>query len=467
MAGSRNEVCAGGGGREVVWRRVSGPASIVGLRLAVARRPGGFVLESGGPDGGYSYFGYEPQRVVEVPAGVDPWPVLGELWGTGGGGPEAVAARPAPFAGGWVGFIAYESGGFVEPTAAAADRWLTPAARFGLYPAVIVFDPAAGAWSVAGSAARGERAALEARLDELERTLRGCGAGEAAQAAVGPAPRVTCDLPRAAYMAGVERILEYIRAGDVYQVNLARRLVAHGAFDARALFQRLAETNPAAYSAYLSCGAELSVVSSSPELFLEVSRDDAGWRCESRPIKGTRRRSGDVAADGRAAAELAASEKDDAELAMIVDLVRNDLGRVCAYGSVQVEDAGSIEWLPTVIQRVATVSGRLRAGAGAWALLRAAFPGGSVTGAPKVRAMQIINELERSARGVYCGAVGYVALDGRACLNLAIRTLMVTPRAALVSVGAGIVADSDPAAEYDETRAKAAALLRALGADEP
>ncbi len=186
----------------------------------------------------------------------------------------------------------------------------------------------------------------------------------------------------------------------------------------------------------------------------------------SQPIKGTRPRGATPDEDALEAAALANSEKDQAELNMIVDLVRNDLGRVCTYGTVQVANEGAIERHPTVFHRAATVRGRLRSDCDAFDLLRAAFPGGSITGAPKVRAMQLIHEFETEARGPYCGAIGYIGLDGNMALNLPIRTLTMADGWLDLKVGSGIVADSVPVEEYEELGAKAAGMLAAIGADE-
>ncbi|MEM6457982.1 MAG: anthranilate synthase component I family protein [Planctomycetota bacterium] len=273
------------------------------------------------------------------------------------------------------------------------------------------------------------------------------------------------DRPRSDHEEAVREALRLIAAGDVFQVNLAQRFTAGFAGSTRGLYLSLAEASPAWYGAYLelptpgSADRPKAVCSISPELFLEFDRDG---RVTTRPIKGTR----PAAADPD---ELRDAEKDAAELNMIVDLLRNDLGRVCRYGSVRVTQPRAVESHPTVHHGVATVTGRLHADRSLRHLLRAAFPGGSITGAPKVRAMEIIEQLEPVRRGPYCGAIGWFHRpDGAARiagqLNIAIRTLLAEPAAGRVrfSVGGGIVADSDPAAEYDETLDKAAAMLRAL-----
>src|SRR5262249_55020137 len=261
-------------------------------------------------------------------------------------------------------------------------------------------------------------------------------------------------------------VLEYIVAGDVFQVNLSQRFSARGPFDPLDLFLRLRDRSPAPFSAFLRWG-DLAVVSASPEWFYQTRGD----RILTRPIKGPRPRGPSDDAAARLAAELANSAKDRAELTMIVDLERNDLGRVCRYGTVVVRDALQVESFAQVHHLVATVEGRLRAGVGPADVVRAMFPGGSVTGAPKIRAMEIIDELEPNRRSLYTGAIGYLSRGGSSAFNIAIRTILVEGEQASYQVGGGIVADSDPESEYEETLAKGRALRAVLegqrGAIEP
>ncbi|MBV8757820.1 MAG: anthranilate synthase component I family protein, partial [Deltaproteobacteria bacterium] len=252
------------------------------------------------------------------------------------------------------------------------------------------------------------------------------------------------------HVARVGRILDYLAAGDVYQVNLARRLVARieAPGDALALYEALAEVAPAPYGALLEADG-VTIISGSPERFLA----SVGDRVETRPIKGTRPR-----APG-AADELAAAPKDDAEHLMIVDLERNDLGRIAETSSVRVDELGYIVELPALYHKVSRVSAKPRAGTGYAQLLRATFPGGSITGAPKVRAMQLIDELEPARRGPYCGALGYFGAHGAFELAIAIRIGVIKGHELRVHVGGGIVADSDAHAELAETELKAAGWL--------
>ncbi|HZZ71501.1 MAG TPA: anthranilate synthase component I family protein [Pirellulales bacterium] len=267
---------------------------------------------------------------------------------------------------------------------------------------------------------------------------------------------LTSNLSRAAYLSAIRRASEYIRAGDLFQVNLAQRLL-FPAGNSLELYRRLRERNPAPFAGYFDLG-EFQVLSASPERFLQVHAGEV----EARPIKGTRRRTARPEADLFAGDELQASEKDRAENVMIVDLLRNDLSRVCRPDSVRVTELCRLELYEYVQHLVSAVRGQLQPGRTALDLWRAAFPGGSITGAPKVRAMEIIAELEPTARGAYCGLLGYVGFDGNSDANILIRTITAGRGWWQFPVGGGIVAQSDPEREYDETWHKAEGLLRAL-----
>ena len=263
---------------------------------------------------------------------------------------------------------------------------------------------------------------------------------------------------RGRYERDVVRALEYIAAGDIFQVNLSQRFTAGLQEEPAAIYERLRAQSPALYGACLEYGSK-ALLCNSPELFLRVAPDPASGqrRVITRPNKGTRPRRPGMEE------ELRASVKDQAELNMIVDLERNDLGRVCRIGSVKVTESRAIEAHPTVYHGVATVEGMLREDVTFVDLLRATFPGGSITGAPKIRAMQIIEELEPDRRGPYCGAIGYLSADGRVEFNMAIRTMIVEGGRVHIPVGGGIVADSTPGGEYEETLVKAEAVFGALG----
>ncbi len=270
-------------------------------------------------------------------------------------------------------------------------------------------------------------------------------------------PELTSSFTGELYLTAINRAIEYIRAGDVFQVNLAQRLLHPATDDSVALYLRLRERNPATFGAYFDIG-DFQISSASPERFLQV----VGDQVEARPIKGTRRRLARPEADLFAGDELRESEKDNAENVMIVDLLRNDLSRVCRPESIVVSDLCRLESYEFVQHLVSVVRGRLREGVTPLELLRAAFPGGSVTGAPKIRAMQIIAELEPTARGPYCGSLGYVGFDGTMDTNILIRTITAGRGWWQMPVGGGIVAQSDPEREYEETWHKAEGLLAAI-----
>ena len=269
---------------------------------------------------------------------------------------------------------------------------------------------------------------------------------------------LSSNFSRDAYLRAVERAIAYIAAGDIFQVNLSQRFAAPLEEPPARIYERLKTQSPALYGAYIE-HVDVALICNSPELFLRVEREGASdkRKVTTRPIKGTR------AAGAGMARQLRESEKDQAELNMIIDLERNDLGRVCEIGSVRVTQPRAVEQHPTVLHTAATIEGLLRPGVTFVDLLRATFPGGSITGAPKIRAMEIIEELEPHRRGPYCGAIGYIGGDGTIELNVAIRTMIVKDGRVHVPVGGGIVADSDPAAEYEETLVKARAMFQALG----
>ena len=313
--------------------------------------------------------------------------------------------------------------------------------RFGIYTQVLTFLHDEARWLNDGA------------LAEM--------LADPAPIAAAPIP-FRADLSPADYQAMVRRAQEYIAAGDIYQVNLAHRFTARWSgtpANALAFYARLRECSPAPFAALL-CTESRVIASSSPELFLEMNARDI----LTRPIKGTRARAATPAADAAAAEELRDSAKERAELVMITDLERNDLGRVCDFGSVTVRDLLKLERYAQVHHMVSTVAGRLRAGVDHIDALRACFPGGSITGAPKKRAREIIAELEPTPRGLYTGAVGYFGFDGRSTFYIAIRTaILQRDGLAHFHAGAGIVADSQPRTEWEETLWKAAGLLRAAG----
>jgi len=367
----------------------------------------------------------------------------------------AATSSNAPFERGWIALFSYDLGRQLEPAAqtngGAADDRRWPDISLARVEGALIYDHDRRRWWETGRA-RG----LASKLNDVdagtdEETFR--------------TGLLRSSLSRRNYEETVARILDYIGAGDAYQVNLSRRLSASFSGSARALAARALRASRAWYGAYLELPDGRAAISLSPELFLQV--DGASGRILTRPIKGTLPASRD-------ARELERSEKDAAELHMIVDLMRNDLGRMCATGSIRVAEARRIETHPTVHHGVAEIEGMLRPGATVVDVLRAAFPPGSVTGAPKIRAMQIIDELEPVRRGPYCGSIGCIDDHGNMTLNVAIRTMALSGRRATgrfdrleeatldYGTGGGIVADSIPAREWKETEHKAAVLLSAL-----
>jgi para-aminobenzoate synthetase component 1 len=394
--------------------------------------------------------------------------------------PAATARGLPPFQGGAAGLLSYDLGRSLETLPAARfDEFQVPALAVGLYDVVIAWDHAERrAWIVSQGLPEVEPAARERRardrLAEVRAWLAGSkktevrscpapspkrarGVALAPQFAVRAGSRLTSNFSETAFLDAVRRTIEYIRAGDVFQVNLAQRLLCAARVDSPTLYVRLRRRNPAPFAGYFDLG-EFQIVSASPERFLSVRER---W-VEARPIKGTRPRSPSPEADLFAGDELRESPKDRAENVMIVDLLRNDLSRVCEPHSVRVSQLCQLEVYRYVQHLVSAVRGRLREGQGPVDLIRAAFPGGSVTGAPKVRAMEIIAELEPTARGPYCGSLGYLGFDGSLDLSILIRTITAGRGWWQAPVGGGIVAQSVPRQEYQETWDKAAGLLRAM-----
>jgi para-aminobenzoate synthetase component 1 len=445
-----------GKGPKALVTEVAFPRGAAGYFPSVARQPFPFLLESAG-SGRWSYLGSNPYAVLtargdrcalwrgnrEKTFRGNPFDAAADLMG------ERTVAndRGLPFPCGAVGAFGYDLAQQLEKLPHRAEDDLDfPDLVLGFYDRVVVFDH---------QERRGQIVELDERAPERAidpRTYDEAFGGEPEP------PRRGANFTRDRYLAAVARAREYIEAGDVYQVNLSQRFHAECGDPPFTIYERLREASAAPYAAFLQFGRR-ALLSVSPEQFLEVRER----RVVTRPIKGTRRRGEDDEEDERLRQELWASPKDDAELAMIVDLERNDLGRLCDYGSVQVTAPKVLESHPTVHHLSATIEGNLRRGVAPLDVLKAAFPGGSITGAPKIRAMEIIDELEPTRRAFYTGAIGHLGFDGSMNLSIAIRTVLADGRHYFFQAGGGIVADSDPAAEYEETLVKAAAMAGALG----
>lgn len=375
-----------------------------------------------------------------------------------------------PFCGGLVGFLGYEWGTSLEnilPQPSDQPPFL-PDSLFGLYDTVVGYDHLEkGGW--VSSLGLNENFECEVELaKERAETLSGRiqSLRRGRYRRTPPRPHdIQCfsSFNRRSYQGAVQKILDYLRAGDCYQVNLSQRFVAPTALSGWQLYLRLSEISPAPYAAYLQCGS-YQILSSSPECFLGTTRDG---RLMTRPVKGTRRRGQTPEEDARLRYELSQSEKDKAELLMITDLERNDLGKICVPGTVEVPELQTVESFEQVHHLVSTVLGKKRQDVDIIDCLSALMPGGSITGAPKIRAMEIIRELEPVKRGIYTGAIGWIGPANTAQLNIAIRTMILQDATAYLHAGGGIVIDSDPIAEYEESLTKAKGMMEALGLRTP
>lgn len=436
-------------------------------------------------------------RATEILQHDDIWrPVTGDALSVARallpGAPLQPIAGIPPFQGGLAGYIGYDWGAVLErvpPT--RYDDLAIPDVMLGLYDWVIAWDHLQGsAWLIStGLPETGEAQQRRAReraslvLDRLAGRNSGGRAGSKPDQSESPASSIQAaptypvggvaasgDLglrstfTHRGYLDAVARVREYIVAGDIFQANLSQRFQGRLAEPPIELFRRLRQRNPAPFSAYLDF-VDVQILSASPERFLRL--DPIRRQVETRPIKGTRPRGLGPMHDAALGRALAESQKDRAENVMIVDLLRNDLSRVCLPGTVRVPELFALEHHPTVHHLVSTVIGELDPRADAVDLIRAAFPGGSITGAPKVRAMEIIAELEPTQRGVYCGSIGYISATGAMDTSIVIRTYLVVRGEVYFQAGGGIVADSDPELEYRETLDKARGLIEALFASRP
>ncbi len=442
--------------------------------------PFSFFLDSGmdpGKLGRYSFIGSSPFLVLKTrgteitvtdehgttrSTGV-PFDVLDDLLKTYH---VQSLSLPVPFIGGAVGYLSYDLYHFIErlPTRAVDDLQL-PECYFGFYDRILAFDNLLGRAYIVSTGFPEQREAerLERsrqRLAELKDRLVEPPAVPEPPLSTVMAPgsaNLRCNFTRQEYIEAVEKARQYIIAGDIFEVNLSQRFETELTISPYELYRGLRRINPAPFACYLGFD-EVKVVSASPERFLRTRGD---W-VETRPIKGTRPRGATPEEDKALAKELLNSVKDRAENIMIVDLERNDLGRVCRYGTVRVTELTILETYPTVFHLTSTVEGKLREGKNCIDLLRATFPGGSITGAPKVRAIEIIDELEPTLRSIYTGSIGYLGFNGDIDLNIVIRTFLVKGNKAYFQVGGAVVYDSKTEDEYQETLDKAKALIASL-----
>lgn len=482
-----------------VVREISCWDSPESLACRLQREPGLVFLRSslfGSPQARYSFLAVRPflrfrsygsrcelssASKTHIQFG-NPWRILSDLISRY----ELLDEVDLPFPlGGCFGYWGYDLKHFVEPKLGrhAVNDLDLPDCQVGFYDSLLVYDHRlAKTWIVSvGLTKDGSQSEVHAHRQadwwqqqlssgcpEPQPESESCDHPRLARPSTGslsfaepgalvPRPLISSTLTRIEFIRRVERAREYIKAGDIYQVNLSHRLSAAQKCSSWEFFQRLTAVSPAPFSAFLDCGT-FQIASSSPELFLRLS----GAQVQTRPIKGTRPRSPDPNRDAQLAYELQTSAKETAELVMITDLLRNDLGRCCEFGSVHTPDLLRLERFPQVQHLVSTVEGRLRTRNTHLEALAACFPGGSVTGAPKFRAMEIIEELEPTARGPYTGALGYLGFNRESQLSIVIRAAICKDGLVHFPVGAGIVAESSAPEEYEETLAKARGFLEVL-----
>lgn len=394
----------------------------------------------------------------------NPWQILDALMARY----ELLEEIDLPFPlGGCFGYWGYDLKNFIEPKLprAAVNDLELPDCHVGFYSSLALFDHSLGHTIIISTGQQPDGSRSEAKLRaevEFWRCLLGDKTSDSTKTSTHLSrtsnPIIKSTLSRAEFVENVERAQRYIRAGDIYQVNLSQRLEAPSEWSGIDFFQRLASVSPAPFAAYLDCG-DFQIASSSPESFLRMS----GSHIRTRPIKGTRPRSADSNRDAQLTYDLQTSPKEMAELVMITDLLRNDLGKVCEYGSVHVPELVRLERYSQVQHLVSTVEGTLRSDVTHFAAFASSFPGGSITGAPKIRAMEIIDELEPVTRGPYTGALGYLGFNRESQLSIVIRSAVCKKNKIYFHVGAGIVADSNAQAEYEETLTKARGFFAALG----
>jgi para-aminobenzoate synthetase component 1 len=423
----------------------------------------------------FSYWAAEPKEVFEFHAGQrDPF---GKLQ-------KAIAKYKLVedfeddlpkgiFRGGWIGYFSYDLGRYIEPTAftgqeAVVDDLKMPLVRLCFYDRVIAYDHIEGAFWLIALQLPNDNEKPEEKLAALEQIL-----AKSLKIRV-PHPvsadidsvdfsQIRANMDKNYYLRMVKKIKKHIYDGDVYQINFSQRFECDYRANPITLFHWQNHYNPSGYAAYID-GGSFHIVSASPEMFITIQ----DGIIKTKPIKGTRPHLNETGhpqvkqTNAKNFSDLLFSEKEQAELNMIIDLERNDVAKICEPGTRCVIQPRTIETYPTVFHAVATVGGQIRDDVTFCDVLKAMFPGGSVTGAPKIRTMEIINQTEPTARGVYTGSIGFIGIDGSVCLNIAIRTVIIAGQKAFVQTGGGIVADSDPQAEWDETITKARALLAGI-----
>ncbi|MCX5714348.1 MAG: aminodeoxychorismate synthase component I [Candidatus Omnitrophica bacterium] len=452
-----------------IWKSYKLDFEPLAVFEALSREKDSFFLDASlrnkEPSARYSFLGVDPFFILESRKR-DPFPQLRNLL-------ETYKTRrlspDIPFEGGAVGFLSYDLGLVLENKLKYLAKKCSgiPESRFAFYNTVIAIDHFKKTLHIFASGFPEKKYSFAKTLagdnfKKMARLLSGVNRGRPFRRQVGgtvPSQVLGSDFSREGYIKAIKKAKDYIRAGDIYQVNLAQQFKARSDLSGPELYCRLRENSPSNFSAYQDCG-DFQIISSSPERFLQLR----GRNVLTRPMKGTRPRGDNQKQDARLKKELINSAKDKAELLMITDLERNDLGRVCSYESIKVTRLRQLETYSTVFQTTATVEGRLHKDKDRIDLLRASFPGGSITGCPKIRSMEIIEELEPVRRSIYTGCLGYLSFSGEMDFNILIRTMLKQDSTVSFGVGGGIVTDSLPDKEYEETLVKAKAMIRAIGA---
>ena len=459
-------------------RNVRAPAHLPGLSEVFAglKSPSIIGGNAARADAGrFSYWAAQPKEILEFKTGQDnPFEKLQKALIKYKLEEDCRSNLPKEiFHGGWIGYFSYELGRYIEKLPVTAiDDIALPLIRLCFYDRFIAYDHLEESFWLIALELPDEAEKPKDKLVALERLL----AESQRIRATEPAPtnlsdidfsRFQSNMDKNYYLRTVEKIKRYIHDGEVYQINFSQRFECN--YDARPieLYHWQNHYNPSPYASYID-GSGFHIVSASPEMFITISDDSI----LTKPIKGTRPRLSDATksalqtrqTNARNFNELLSSEKEQAELNMIIDLERNDVAKICRPGTRSVIQPRTIETYPTVLHAVATIAGKLREKMTFCDILKAMFPGGSITGAPKIRSMEIIDETEPTARNVYTGSIGFIGIDGSVCLNIAIRTIIIKDRKAYAQTGGGIVADSDPEAEWAETITKARALLAGITA---
>ncbi len=413
--------------------------------------------------GRYSYWAAQPKEIFEFKSGQsNPFDKLQKILKKYQLDKDSTPLLPENmFSGGWIGFFSYELNRYIEKLpVTTTDDLNMPLIRLCFYDSAIAYDHCKKCFWLFALDIHSDMKEPEQKLDELQRFIK-----QSQQIKINPPAKsstgnidfenVRCNMSKEYYLQAFDKINKYIFDGDVYQINFSRRFECEFNANAIELFNWQNFYNPSPYSAYIDAG-KYKIVSASPEMFITINNGIIS----TKPIKGTRPRINNSDIDY--ASELLNNEKEQAELNMIIDLERNDVAKICVPGTRKVTQPRTIETYPTVYHAVATISGQLRKEVSFCDILKAMFPGGSITGAPKIRSMEIIDETEPTARGVYTGSIGFIGLNGNTSLNIAIRTIIIKNQKAYFQSGGGIVADSQPEAEWEETIIKAKALLAGI-----